>query len=742
MKDLWWLKSAIQSAKRTAARLGLATLSVVTLAAALWWTAQSALSPASGALARGASESVSAEAVLAGKLGNLGLWFEPNHGQAADDVAFQSKGYGYDIRLDREAGAKLTLSKYNSLRMDLVAGSPRPLVVGVEELAGVSNYLIGSDPDAWRTGVPHYGRVRYQDVYPGIDLEFYGNRGQLEYDFVVAPGSDPSRIRLAFSGAEEVTIAANGDLQLRVAGGEVVHRAPVAYQEVPGGRRVVDGAFDLLMRGNAIATVGFELSDYDYSRPLIIDPKIDYSTYLGGTAAEIANGVTVDSSGNLYVTGITWSSDFPTASPIDSIHEGATDAFIIKLSPDGSTLLYSTFLGGSQTEQGYDIAVDPSGRIYVTGETASTDFPTLNAYQPTFHGMFFDAFVTKLNSTGSAFVFSTYLGGSGDDHGSGIDVDIHGNSYVAGKTYASDFPTESAFQPTNGGGFGMDGFVTKFNDDGTVVWFSSYIGGSDKDSAADIALDTLYQAYVVGITESSDFPTVNATQKTRAGLYDTFVAKLSESGGLSFSTYHGGTGDDSAVSVDVDSSGRPYVAGWTESTNFPTVAAWQPTRGGAKDALVAKFHPSGSVTYATYFGGSGDEQVQGLVVDPMNRAHVVGWTTSTNYPLFNPVQPLAGGATDAFVFVLRDAGAGLVHSSYLGGSANDFGQGAATDAGGNTYVVGYTYATDFPIHGALQPTNAGERDLFLVKIDNSSLDFFVVGVPWRLFQRRGVPADR
>jgi hypothetical protein len=543
---------------------------------------------------------------------------------------------------------------------------------------------------------------------------------------VVAPGADPSQIRLAFTGAAEATLARHGDLSLSVADGEVLQRTPVVYQEINGDLREVEGSFRLLSDSAEDVQVGFELGRYDPTLPLIIDPKIDYSTYLGGSSGDEAFGVTVDASGNVYLAGWTWSSDFPTFSATQSSNL-STDLFVSKIDPTGSGLIFSTYLGGSGEDLASDIAVDASGNVYLTGRTDSSDFPTLNAYQMSRRGLS-DCILTKLSAAGSSLVFSTYLGGYSTDEGRGIDVDGGGATYVTGATYSSDFPTKNAFQGTWGSVAGLDLFVSKFDAAGTALSYSTYLGGSGTDDGFDIVVNSLNEAYVVGLTDSSDFPTQNATQGSLAGNRDAFISLMDVSGGMTFSTFYGGASEDWGIGVALDPLERAYMAGWTQSTDFPTLNAYQTTHGGGKDAFVAEFQSNGSPAYSTYFGGSGEEETADIAVDSLHRSHVTGWTNSTDYPLRNPIQALPGGATDGFVFVL-DASGDPVHSTYLGGSLNNFPGGIAVDSRDNSYVTGYTYASDFPTRDALQPTNAGERDVFLTKIDNSALDFFIAAVP-------------
>jgi len=707
-----------------AALVGLVGLAAALVAATPWWMEWAS---SDGSRTPGAHDLT--ETTVAEAYGDLRLWFEPNQGQANEQVTFQARGFGYNVRLTREAGAVLVLSGDNVLRMDLIDASSQPVVAGVEVFEGVSNYLIGSDPDSWHTGVPHYRRVHYEQVYPGIDLAFYGSQGHLEYDFIVAPGADPSQIRVAFGGADKISVTPSGDLALSTGRDDVLQRAPVVFQEIDGDRREVEGAFRLLSQSTGRVVVGFELGGYDPVLPLVIDPKIDYSTYLGGNDKDWGKDVAIDSSGNVYVTGRTYSSSFPTHSAMGTSLNGNNDVFVTKFDPTGGTLVYSTYLGGSSSDGGESIAVDSSGNAYVTGSTGSADFPIVNAYQPSYGGSFDDAFVLKLNAAGSALIFSTYWGGASNDFGQGIDLDIHGNPHVTGNTYSTDFPTKSPYQGSRAGSSGRDAFISKFNDTGTYVWYSTYFGGGGDDFGEDIVVNSLQQVYVVGYTESIDFPTNSAVQKSRRGSADAFITKMNSSGTPLFSTYHGGSSMDGAKAVTVGPGDRPYFTGWTVSTDFPTLGAYQPTFAGIRDAFVAKFLNTGTITYSTYMGGSDEDWAEGIAVDQGYRPHVAGWTDSTDFPLADPVQDIPGGASDGMVFLLDASGAGLLHSTYLGGLLIDYASSIAVDSSYQAFITGMTYSTDFPTRNAYQPTHSSQRDIFLTKLDTRSLDFFIAAVP-------------
>jgi Bacterial Ig-like domain (group 3)/Abnormal spindle-like microcephaly-assoc'd, ASPM-SPD-2-Hydin/Beta-propeller repeat len=574
------------------------------------------------------------------------------------------------------------------LRMKLRNANPAAKVTGEDELAGTSNYFIGNDPAKWRTKVPTYAKVKYEGIYPGIDLVYYGHQRELEYDFVLQPGANPQAIRLGIAGAKRLRLE-HGDLVLTSAGGDVHLRSPHIYQEANGVRREIRGRYVIKSKNE----VGFEVAGYDRRRALVIDPVLAYSTYLGGSANDYGWGIAVDSAGNAYVTGYTESTDFPTVNAIQQDLRGQADAFVTKFNADGSDLVYSTYLGGSAGAGGVGIALDAAGNAYVTG-SAGSGFPTINAIQPTFGGVE-DAFLTKINADGSALVYSTYLGGSDIDWGSGVAVDAAGNAYVTGSTRSTEFPTANAIQPTNHGGY--DAFVTKINAGGSALVYSTYLGGSGDENIATyytggIATDAAGNAYVTGYTDSTDFPTVHAFQPAYGGgVSDAFVAKINASGSaFIYSTYLGGSGDDEGAGIAADSAGNAYVTGGTSSTDFPTANALQPTNHGGYDAFVTKINAGGSaLVYSTYLGGGGDDDGRGIAVDSAGNAYVTGYTGSWDFPLVNAINP---PETGGFVSHVSADGSALVYSTDLGDAqANRI----ALDSMDSVYVSGYAAGGSF-----------------------------------------------
>lgn len=836
--------------------------------------------------------------------GNLPLGFEANRGQTDSEVKFLSRGGGYGLFLSStETVFSLGIpsrgnaetesrglrkarrgdqpsSQTSVLRMQLLGGNPAPHLEGSNEVSGKSNYFIGNDPEKWRTNVPNYARVTYQGVYPGVDVVYYGNHRQLEFDFVIAPGASPGVINLAFKGTKKLRINAQGDLVMQTGGGEIWQHKPVIYQETNGVKQYVEGRY--LLRADH--TVAFEIAEYDLTKALVIDPVLVYSSFLGGSNDDTAHSIAVDNFGNVYVAGETTSLDFPTKNTTQPNH--ATDVFITKINADGSAMLYSTFLGGSAADRGYAIAVDRLGSAHITGTTSSFDFPTRNPIQSALTANVTggqDTFITKLNPEGSDLVFSTYLGGGGLDVGYGIAVDSPGYVYLTGSTGPGWPTTLQTFQANFSCGHD-DAFITKLNPNGTEILYSTYLCGRDADVGTAIAVDSFQNAYITGYTESVfDFPTRHALQPTYGGgVSDAFVAKIptassafsfppdsfeNENGGMasspyanfsnwnvtsgqvnlqvnpsinsglivnfdgyppngaaietklplalkpikyrltfdlairnpgdsitvrlgnlfsetftsnslgtnglltavtrdiqvpvqtsaklsfeyaggsgsgvwldnvalfervepSYITFLGGGGNENRSrsfigGIKVDDSGNAYITGSTTSIDFPTANAIQTASGGGEDAFIAKLNPAGSaLVYSTFLGGAGDDFGNDLAIDSAGEAFVVGNTTSTAFPLKNPIQNTFGGETqfygDAFATKLSATGGELVYSTYLGGSGRDVAEGVAVDSGA-AFVTGYASSPNFPLLNPLQATKGGGQwDTFFLKIPGVS----------------------
>lgn len=578
----------------------------------------------------------------------LPLSFVPNRGQADAAARFLAQGLGGTILFTpREVMLALPAGV---VRVRFSGAQPQPAITAAARQPGVVNYLVGADPARWQTRVPTYGSLRYHQLYPGIDLRYDGQDGRLKGTYLVAPGADPARIRWQYHGATNVRLAADGSLRIALSsdGGArqtLTESAPIAWQTIGGQRRPVAVSYRLEPDGAA----RFALGAYDRSRPLVIDPTLSYSTFLGGSGNDFGYGIAVDSSGSAYVAGETASLNFPTAAPLQSAKAGGIDAFVAKLNPAGTALVYSTYLGGSATDRAYGIAVDGSGSAYLVGTTSSTDFPTANPIQASNAGLS-DVFVARLNSSGSALLFSTYLGGGNYDDGRGIALDGDGRAAITGDSTSIDFPTVAAFQPTFGGG-SNDAIVARLDSSGAALDFSTYLGGSTTDSGNGVALDGLDRAYLTGSTSSANFPTANALQGSNAGGIDAFAARLTASGAaLDFSTYLGGSNTDVGHSIAVDGEGGVHLTGYSRSTNYPTASPIRATLAGNDDVIVSSLDATGTtLAFSSYLGGTSQDWGYGITADSANNLLITGYTFSSGFPTASPLQPTRGGFADAFV---------------------------------------------------------------------------------------------
>ena len=716
-------------------------------------------------------------------------------GQADRDVLFLARGGACAIRLTAD-GIMLELHRGSlSTAMKMALKGRRnidALPSAEDQLPGKVNYLIGNDPARWRASVPTFAKVRYPNVYRGVDLIYYGNHQQLEYDFVVAPGADPRTIRIGFEGASQLEVTPGGDLVATTSGGAVRLHRPVVYQEAEGGRKLVAGGFAIDGR----RTAGFWLGSYDRRKPLVIDPVLVFSTFLGGSAADVANAIATDASGNIYVAGGTQSPDFPiTAGALQGATKGtatAGSAFVSKLNPQGTALIYSTYVGGTGGDAANGLAVDSAGDVYIVGETGSTDFPvTAGALQTAFPGSR-TSFVAKLNSAGSGLVYATYLGGAQQvsylccDAAAAVAIDSAGNAYVAGLTFAAGFPvTPGALQTTLKSELSSDAYVAKLNPSGSALVYATFLGGSGQgafdigpavfegDAATALAVDGAGNAYVTGYAHSSDFPvtagafqTANKAATTMGVVssipgYNAFISKINPAGSaLVYSTYLGGSGvtipngygpekiyGDGASAISVDSAGNVYVAGGAYSADFPVTAgayqtelrATQPAANlfqPGYNAFAAKLNPAGTnLVYATFVGGSGSDRANAMAVDGSGNAYIAGTTTSLDFPVaagaLQAVNKAAytNNAGTAFVAELNASGSALSYSTFLGGSGTvtyqpmgDTAYGLALDAAGNVYVAGGTWSADFPATpGAFQTSDtaaaANGENAFVVKLN-------------------------
>lgn len=772
----------------------------------------SAAAVSCSAFASDQPDHAAAQAHASASFANLPLSFEANYGQVDNTVKFLSHGSGFRLyftgnetvialtkpitdparktgslrnrtaRLDAfgvtpgaasaalsvaNAGLTRVAAEKQQFTMDVLrmrlAGARLSQPEGLERLPGTVNYILGNQPSQWHTGIPTYSRVRYSGVYRGIDLVYYGNRQQLEYDFIVAPGADPSAIRMDFAGVRGISIDAAGALRIAMRDGSLAFHSPVLYQVIGGKKKTVAGRF-LLRAGN---TVGFEAGPYDRRAPLVIDPILAYSTFFGGSNGEYIVTAASDKAGDLYVGGLTISTDFPvTPGAFQALNyaestNAVSTAFVSKFNPSGTALLYSTFLGGNaipdtlhlQGDYVHGLAVDSAGNAYVTGWTYSSNFPvTKGAFQSINQAASFElanGFVTKLNPAGTALVYSTYLGGDLITEPNAIAIDSSGNAYISGLTFCTNFPTTpGAYQTINrsAGVSGFNAFVTKVNPTGTGLVFSTYLGGNNDYGTSigglywtnPIALDKSGNVYVAGYTGSGDFPvTPGAFQSTNHGTFNITVTKLNPAGtALIYSTLLGGNTVSISQGLAVDSAGNAYVAGYTSDRDFPvTAGAFQSTNKADQNTALStdtvnsgfltKLNPAGTaLVYSTYLGGStgpwGGDHIYGLAIDSSGDAYVAGGAMSDDFPVTaNAWQPKNHGAThccdyttytsDAFLTVFNPTGKGLIYSTYLGGSGTQNPEGAggygdeayylALGPNQNVYVVGYTSSPNFPVTG-------------------------------------------
>jgi len=703
----------------------------------------------------------------------LPIRFEANRGQTDARVKFLSRGSGYTLfltpaeavlALQVNAGAhasargrKSSRAETAVLRMKMVGANVAPSTEGVEQLPGGSNYIVGSDSSRWLSDVPAFARVQYKSVYPGIDLVYHGAGHQLEYDFVVAPGADPGRVRLAFEGARAMRVdASNGDLVMRVGGRELRQRAPVVYQEVNGVRREVASRY----RINRRREVTFALAEYDATRPLVIDPTVSlaYGAFIGGVGVDTARDMALDANGNAWVTGVTTSLNFPVTPNAPQTVEGDGgvfgDAFVAKLSAAGDAILYATYLGGSQGDEAYGVALDPSGNVYMTGYTTSDDFPTTpGAFQTSPQGRQ-DAFAVKLNPSASgaaALLYSTRLGGGFADFGEDIAVDGAGRMHVVGDTNSSSFPTRNAFDPTYNGLFDghlNDVFVAKINPAGAGnadLLYSTFMGGSPQDFGLAVTLDSAGNTYVTGATSSNDFPTTpGAFQNVRGDATqgvgsDAFVSKMnlaaSGAASLLYSTFVGGNSGDTGYDITLDASGNLHIAGQTFSPNYPTTPnAFQTAFGGGlisgslrADAFATKLDinqpGAAALVYSTYLGGTfAGDVAYGVAVGPTGDIYLTGRTDSADFPITCTGVPAQnqGGPFISRIDPSTPGANGLVYSSYFSGSSGaDVAFAVALDAAANVYLAGSAFSPDFPSTpgGYRNPSGASGTEAFVSKLD-------------------------
>ena len=577
------------------------------------------------------------------------------------------------------------------------------------------NYFIGNDPSKHTSNVGLYKEALVKEIYSGIDLRYYFDKGLLRYDYIVRPGADPSQIRFSIEGSDKTFLNERGELIFTTCFGEVKNADLYSYQQEDKSPVVAE----FTKQGDSWSIA---LGSYNKSQTLIIDPLI-YSTYIGGGANEAGESIALDALGNSYITGHTNSIDYDTTLGVfqsNNVSVGSWDIFVSKLNASGTALIYSTYIGGNAEDIAYSITLDASGNSYITGSTKSINYPiTAGAFQSS-NEFLWDIFVTKLNATGTALIYSTYIGGGGRDEGSSIAVDTSGNAYITGYTESSNYDiTPGAFQTTYAGS--RDVFISKLNATGTTLLYSTFIGGGNFEEGYSIALDALDNAYITGYTESSTYDiTPGAFQTIYEGNKDVFVSKLNATGtALIYSTYIGGSSYDEGYSITLDASKNAYITGSTGSINYDiTSGAYQTIKaGGVRDIFVTKLNATGTaLLYSTFIGGSAGDYGYSITLDAMDNAYIAGTTISTNYPITSgAIQTAKEGSLDVFVSKLNATGTALLYSTYIGGILEDQANSITNDTSGFIYITGYTRSYDFDItSGVYQPT-----------LDNQSWDVFV-----------------
>jgi hypothetical protein len=701
--------------------------------------------------------------------GKLPMTFEVNQGQTSAKAKFIARGQRYSAFLTAggmllslrsarvtPAPASRTLSETHGrsrntlLQFNLLGAAQNPFVVGEDQQPGRANYFFGKDPKRWHTNVPTYGKVRYKNLYPGIDLVYHGNHQQLEYDFEVSGGGNPNLIQFEIKGANDIHLDSDGNLIAKVNGGDLRFQSPIIYQESQGQHLAVRGQYVL----KDSAHIGFQVARYDVSKPLVIDPVLLYSTYLGGSGTEYPTGIAVDSGGNVYVGGYTDSTDFESTtfgSPTPSVDH----VFVAKLDPTGSTLLYADYLGGENADEGLAVALDGTNNVYIAGTTASTQFPMVTPYEGTIPGTN-SAFLSKISPDGSSLLYSTYLGGSGDEVVSGVAVDSTGSALLAGYTDSTDFPVSNAYQATasaNAGGvYGNYGFLTKFSSNGASLAYSTYLAGAanvilncvnqvqcwpqPNSYITGLALDSADSAYVAGNTNTYDFPVTSGaymgTNTIQSDGAVGFVSKFSNSGNLQYSTYFyeasGALTDLAAIAVD--GSGAAYITGMALSDGtFPltstTICDPAVYAQGCNYGFISKFDPTGStLSYSTYLGPNNYAEPAALQIDTYHDAYVVATTWSNSFSLVNPIETYTNGNNGYEVLVaeIDPTATSELWATYLDGSQDSYAAGLALDSNGDAFVLGMTDSTDLPTtqSGAQTVYGGGNLDAFVMKIGAAS----------------------
>ncbi len=632
------------------------------------------------------------------------IWFEPNRGQVNSSVQFVARtagGYAYFGHNQMSV---------RDVHIELVGARSTAPADLEEPTGGITSYFIGRTEKDWHTGIPQYRRIRYKNIYAGINLVYYAKDQDVEYDFILKPGADPNQIKLAYN--KPVRLDSNGDLL--IAG--LRQKRPKVYQE----QREI--ACNYLVRDGIIQLA---IADYDHSQPLTVDPVLEFSTYLGGVSAEGGYALAFDSQGSVYLAGASQAPAQPDLNPFQQTTALINSPVVFKMTPDGRRILYYAYVGNGGWDQAFGMRVDADGSAVITGNTRNASFPLKNAFQSQYKSAYGMAFITKLSPDGKSLIYSSYVGGSYAEEGKGLVLDTQGNAIIAGTTHSNDFPVKLAFQKSYSGS--GDCYAAKITPRGDLLW-STYVGGSGSDTCLGIAADQQGYVFIAGGSNSLDFPLKSAMQTTmtpRTSYSTPILVKLSPDGSMFAATFLGGPVAGFATSVALDSFGNVYVAGGVDPA-LTTKNAFQPRSGSSGSGFLLEIDKAlQNVSFSTYFGGSVNDSINRLAVDQFGSIYVTGYTSSTDFPMKGSFQQFIGGGVcqcDVFVAKFAPGAQSLIYSTLLGGHNGEEPGGLAVDSFGNAYVTGWTLSDNFPTKNAFQATYGGGGDMFFAKIsDNTPL---------------------
>jgi len=672
----------------------------------------------------------------------LQIPFIENKGQIkGESVKYYAKTFGGAVFVTKDGKLVYSLPKFETKEKvkgwvikESLVGASISNVKGEEEAVTKVSYFKGKDPSKWRRGISTYNLVSVGEVYKKIELKLKAYGKNVEKLFYVKAGANPESIKIKVEGAKSLKINEAGELEVETGLGVIKFTKPSAYQEINGKRVEVAAAYTLL--SNPQYVYGFKVGSYDKKETLIIDPLLA-STFIGGSSGDYGLSIALDGGGNVYIIGETYSSDYPTTPGAYNESHNRRDVFVSKLNSSLSSLLASTFIGGSNDDRGQSIALDGGGNVYITGYTHSSNYPTTSGAYDESHNGSYDVFVSKLNSSLSSLLASTFIGGGDFDYGQSIALDGGGNVYITGHTSSSDYPTTpGAYDESFNGACDVfieifkcayDVFVSRLDSSLSSLLASTFIGGSGGDYGYSIALDGDGNVYITGETESSDYPTTPGAYKENynGGACDVFVSRLDSSlSSLLASTFIGGSGGDYGRSIALDGGGNVYITGWTSFSDYPTTSgAYDESFNGAYDVFVSKLNSSLSTLLAsTFIGGGSLDYGNSIALDGDRNVYIIGWTWSSNYPTTSGAydESYNGGDYDVFVSKLDSSLSSLLASTFIGGGSLDYGNSIALDGDRNVYITGYTYSSNYPTtSGAYDESLNGDYDVFVSRLDSN-----------------------